>query len=67
MPNEIQKMKAYIKKHGTPCNLRFDICVNEAFAIIKEMNPIDGIDFAFLYGRTKGYQQAMLDLKKKSA
>lgn len=67
MPNEIQKMQAYIRKHGAPRNLRFDICVQEALVIADEMHPIDGIELAFLYGRAKGYRQAMLDLKKEKS
>lgn len=65
--NEIQKVKAYIKKHGTPRNMRFDANIREVFAMAFGLHPVDGVDLAFLYGRAKGYQQAKKELQQKNA
>ena len=64
--NEIQKVKAYIKKHGAPRNMRFDVNLREVFAMAFGLHPIDGVVLAFLYGRAKGYQQAKRNCNRKA-
>lgn len=65
--SEIQKVKAYIKKHGAPRNMRFDANLREVFAMAFGLHPVDGVDLAFLYGKAKGYRQAKRELQQKSA
>ena len=63
---EIEKIKAYVAKHGAPCNLRFSANVREASAVAFGMHPIEAFDLAFLYGKAKGYRQAKKELRQKS-
>lgn len=57
-PDEIKKVKAYVKKHGAPQNLRFEASIQEVFSIAEGMPKIEGLSLIFAYGKAKGYRQA---------
>lgn len=57
-PNEIEKVKAYVEKHGAPRNLRFEASVQEVFSVAEGMPTIEGLSLIFAYGKAKGYRQA---------
>lgn len=56
--DEIEKVKAYVKKHGAPQNLRFEASTQEVFSIAEGMPTIEGLILIFAYGKAKGYRQA---------
>ena len=53
---EIEKMKRYIEKYKVPHTTRYDASINEIIAIASGMPPIEAANFAFVYGRAKGYR-----------
>ncbi len=57
-PDEIEKVKAYVEKHGAPRNLRFEASIQEVFSIAEGMPAIEGLSLIFAYGKAKGYRQA---------
>lgn len=61
--NEIKKMKRYISKNKVPSNPRYDANLNEIFAIAHEMSPVEAVNFAFAYGRVKGYRAAKAEVR----
>lgn len=56
--SEIEKMRRYIEKYKVPCTPRYDASINEIIAIASGMSPIEAANFAFVYGRVKGYRAA---------
>ena len=48
--SEIEKMRRYIEKYKVPCTPRYDAASG--------MPPIEAANFAFVYGRVKGYRAA---------
>lgn len=56
--SEIDKVKAYVEKHGAPRNLRFEASLQEVFSIAEGMPAIEGLSLIFAYGKAKGYRQA---------
>ena len=56
--SEIEKMRRYIEKSKVPRTPRYDASINEVIAIASEMSPIEAANFAFVYGRVKGYRAA---------
>ena len=54
--SEIEKMRRYIEKSKVPRTPRYDASINEVIAIASEMSPIEAANFAFVYGRAKGYR-----------
>lgn len=55
---EIEKMKRYIGKYGAPRNRYYDASMKEMFALAREMDVIEAINMAFIYGKAKGYRAA---------
>ena len=55
---EIEKMKRYIEKYKPPHTTRYDASINEIIAIASGTPPIEAANFAFVYGRVKGYRAA---------
>ncbi len=54
--SEIEKMRRYIEKYKVPCTPRYDASINEIIAIASGMSPMEAANFAFVYGRAKGYR-----------
>ena len=54
--SEIEKMRRYIEKYKVPRTPRYDASINEIIAIASEMSPMEAANFAFVYGRAKGYR-----------
>ena len=63
MSNEIDKVKAYVEKHGAPQNPRFDASIQEVLSIAEGMPLIEGLSLIFVYGKAKGYRQAKAERK----
>lgn len=57
-PNEIEKVRAYVERHGAPRNLRFEASLQEVFSVAEGMPTIEGLSLIFAYGKAKGYRQA---------
>ncbi len=56
--SEIEKVKAYVERHKTPQNLRYEASIQEVFSIAEGMPTIEGLSLIFAYGKAKGYRQA---------
>ena len=54
--SEIEKMRRYIEKYKAPHTTRYNASINEIIAIASEMSPMEAANFAFVYGRAKGYR-----------
>ena len=68
--SEIEKMRRYIEKYKVPRTPRYDASINEIIAIASEMSPMEAANFAFVYGRAKGYRAAKAEgrrAERKSA
>lgn len=59
--NEIEKVRRYIEKYKVPHTPRYDASLNEIIAIASGMPPIEAANFAFVYGRVKGYRAAQAE------
>lgn len=64
--NEVEKVKAYVEKHGAPRNLRFEASVQEVFSVAEGMPPIEGLSLIFAYGKAKGYRQAKAEGRERA-
>lgn len=62
--SEIEKIKRYIEKNGAPRNLRYDMSLKEALAVVHGVGGAEAVSMAFAYGKAKGYRMAKAEAQK---
>lgn len=62
--SEIEKIKQYICKNVVPNSQRYSMSMNEAIAVAHELDRIEAIEIAFIYGKAKGYKAAKAEMRR---
>lgn len=63
---KLEEMRRYIDQTGISQKSRYGMSIGEAIALAQDLPPLEAIDFAFRYGRAKGFRAAKAASLKQS-